>query len=422
MTRRLVRGLVAGLVTGVLALGAAGCTRKASPAAALTTAPVERRDIRVTIEATGTVEPVDLVEVKSKASGQILDMPVEIGSQVAKGQLLAQVDMVDVRNAYAQAEAALQAARTRGDVAAAQRKRSDDLFDAAIITAQEHDTALLDDATAKSQLVSARADLDVARQRRDDATVRAPIAGTILSQPVAVGQVISSGTSSVSGGTVLLTMADLSQIRVRALVIETDIGQVHPDQPATVTIESFPNRPFPGRVAKIEPQAVVQQSVTMFPVLVAIENREGLLLPGMNGEIVLVVDERRDVLAVPADAVRPAREAVTVAGTLGIDPDSLRARSGGSRADRGQVVFVRANGRLEVRSIRVGLNDFDYVEILSGVREGEEVVLVGVAEAQSRRAEDQQRLRQRMGSGMPGQPGGNTGGRGTGGTGRRTGG
>ena len=140
--------------------------------------------------------------------------------------------------------------------------------------------------------MAARTNLDLARQRLEDATVRAPIAGTVLSQTVSVGQVISSATSSVSGGTTLLTMADLSRIRVRVMVSETDVGNVQAGQPATVTVDAFPNRAFQGMVEKIEPQAVVDQSVTSFPVLVSLQNPGGQLLPGMNGEVTILVAQR----------------------------------------------------------------------------------------------------------------------------------
>ena len=106
-----------------------------------------------------------------------------------------------------------------------------------MITAQEHETATLTYESARSSLVRARTDLDIARQRLEDATVRAPVAGTVIEKPVAVGQVISSATSSVSGGTTLLKMADLKQIRLRSLVNETDIGNVKPGQSATVVVD-----------------------------------------------------------------------------------------------------------------------------------------------------------------------------------------
>jgi len=162
---------------------------------------VGREDIDVTIEATGTVEPINLVEVKSKASGQILAMPVDVGSHVRAGQLLAQVDTVDVENDYEQSLAALRAAQAKNDISGAQRKRSDDLFARGVITADEHEAAVLDLANSDAALVKARTDLSSAAQRRADATVRAPIQGTVLQQLVSVGQVISSATSSVSGGT-----------------------------------------------------------------------------------------------------------------------------------------------------------------------------------------------------------------------------
>src|SRR5206468_4863378 len=275
-----------------------------------------RRDIALTIEATGTVEPIDLVEVKSKASGQIVRMPVQVGSKVRAGDLLAQIDTRDVQNQYNQTLAALKAAQSKADISRAQKKRADDLFAQQVITAPEHEAATLDYANSRAQLVGARTDMDLARQRLEDATVRAPTAGTVLEQLVSSGQVISSATSSASGGTSLLRMADLSRIRLRALVSETDIGNVGAGQTASVTVDAFPQRTFEGVVEKVEPQAVVQQSVTMFPVLISISNEGGLLLPGMNGEVSMVIERHQGVLAIPVDAARTAREVTVVAQAL----------------------------------------------------------------------------------------------------------
>jgi HlyD family secretion protein len=122
-------------------------------------------------------------------------------------------------------------------------------------------------------------------------------------------------------------MADLSLIRMRALVAETDVGKVRPGEPVSVVVDAFQNRTFQGTVEKIEPQAVVQQSVTMFPVLVSISNEDGSLLPGMNGETTMLVDRRTNVLSVPADALRSMREFAALAPTLGMNADSLRAQA-----------------------------------------------------------------------------------------------
>src|SRR5262249_20010820 len=117
----------------------------------------------------------------------------------------------------------------------------------------------------------------------------------------------------------------LNHIRIRALVAEADVGNVSAGQTATVTVDAFPGRTFEGKVEKVEPQAVVQQSVTNFPVLIALSNEGGVLLPGMNGEVSLVVDRKTGVLAVPVDAVRNQREALVLASALGLDPDAVRA-------------------------------------------------------------------------------------------------
>jgi HlyD family secretion protein len=326
-----------------LLLVAAACSGKDDKKLTVSTQPVQRRDIVIDAQATGVVEPINIVEVKSKASGMITKMPVETGTLVKPGDLLVQIETRDVQNQFDQAAAALDAARSRLSVADAAKKRADELFKGRIITAAEHETAQLDYANAQSALVAARTNLDLNKQRLEDATVTAPVAGTIIDKTVSLGTVITSATGAFGGGTTLLKMADLGQVRIRALFNETDIGQVKPGQTATVTVDAYPDRRFTGVVEKIEPQAVVQQNVTMFPVLVTLQNLEGLLKPGMNGETSVLVDQRTNVLAVPNDAVRNTREAFATAPILGLDPDSVRtsiqtqmAALGGGRGGRGQ--------------------------------------------------------------------------------------
>ena len=322
-------GLTAATVLGL------ACSGKKATGVPIPTAAIERRDIVVDASATGAVEPINVVEVKSKASGQITQMPVETGSMVKPGDLIVQLDTRDVKNQYDQTLADVRAAEAKLQVSEAQKKRSDDLFGARIVTAQEHETAALDYANSQAQLVRARTNLDLAQQRLEDATVRAPINGTVIEKTVSLGQVITSGTSSLGGGTTLIKMADLNQVRVRALVTEADIGTIASGLSATVTVDAYPDRPFRGSVEKIEPQAVVQQSVTMFPVLITLSNREGLLKPGMNGEVSILIDRRDNVLAVPNDAIRNMREAATAATALGLNPDSVQAQIRAQMANMG---------------------------------------------------------------------------------------
>jgi HlyD family secretion protein len=336
--------------TALLALGvfsnAAACSGNNAQPLTIQTAGVERRTIVVQAEATGVIEPINVVEVKSRSSGQITEMPVETGTLVRPGALIVQLDTRDVQNQYDQSKAELDAAEKSLQVAEQAKRRSDELFRGQIITAQENEQAGLTYQNALSQIVRARTNLDLAQQRLDDARVIAPVMGTIIEKPVALGQVIQSGTSAVGGGTTIVRMADLTKVRARALVNETDIGRVQPGQEATVIVDAFPDRPFAGTVEKIEPQAVVQQNVTMFPVLISLENREGLLLPGMNGEVSIISDRRENVIAVPNEAIRSMREAAQAAALLGIDPDSVQAQlraamggMGGARQSPGYIGF-----------------------------------------------------------------------------------
>ncbi|MHB1223355.1 MAG: efflux RND transporter periplasmic adaptor subunit [Gemmatimonadaceae bacterium] len=342
------------IVLSLLALAACGRAKTAD--VPIETAPVERRTIIVDAQATGVVEPINVVEVKSKSSGQIVQMPVEVGTEVRPGDLLVQLDPRDVKNQYDQAAADLAAAKARQDVASSQRKRSQDLFDAQIITRQELESASLEDENAKAQMVRSRTNLDIAQQRLDEATVRAPVAGTVIDKPVSIGQVIASATGSASGGTTILKMADLNKVRVRALVNESDIGNIQAGMPARVVVDAYPDRPFTGTVEKIEPQAVVEQSVTMFPVLIALSNEGGLLKPGMNGEVSVIVDQHENVLAIPNDAIRTMREVQMAARMLGLDPDSvqaqLRAQFSGGPSAAGPRGDTAAPAGAEVRVAR----------------------------------------------------------------------
>ena len=306
---------------------APACSRKASTTASVQTAPVVRRDIVIDAQANGVVEPINVVEVKSKAGGQITRMNVETGALVRPGALLVQIDTRDVQNQYNQSLADERAAEARLQVSDAQKKRSDEMFKQRVITAQEHETAALDYANAQAAVIRARASTDLAKQRLEDATVTAPVGGTVIERTVSQGMVITGATgNSATGGTTLLKMADLTRVRMRAQFNETDIGQIRGGQPAVVIVDAYPDRRFQGLVEKIEPQAVVVQGVTMFPVLVTLTNQDGALKPGMNGEVQVQIDQRSAVLSVPNDAVKNTREAIAMAPLLGLDPDSVQAQ------------------------------------------------------------------------------------------------
>ena len=315
------------MLLALFVVAATGCAKTEAKAVVIPTATIQRRDVVVDAEATGVIEPINVIEVKSKtASGQVVKMPIEIGSQVRPGDLIVQLDTKDLLTAVAQSKADLVASKSNFDVASAALKRQQQLFNDRIITRPDLEAAQTSFANSQASLVRTTSADELARQRLTDATVNATVSGTIITKPVSLGQVIQAGGTSVNGGSVIATMADLSKVRSRALVNETDIGAVQPGQQATVTVDAYPDRPFRGRVEKIEPQATVQQNVTMFPVLISLDNSEGLLRPGMNGEVKVRTDERIGVIAVPNDAIRSVREARQAAGLLGLNPDSVAAQ------------------------------------------------------------------------------------------------
>ena len=511
-----------GLLALATTLGLSACNdTEAEDTAAPETVAAERGTLDITAEASGTIEPIRTVEVKSKASGEVLRLHVETGMTVQPGALLAEVDPRDVRNSYAQAEADLAVARERLATARAQKERTEELRAANVVTAQELETASFEEANARAQLIKAQTSLDLARERLNDVAIRAPIAGTIIAKSVEQGTIIASASQNISGGTTLMLMADLGIMQVRALVDETDIGRVQPGMTANVSVEAYPDRRFQGSVYKIEPQAVIEQNVTMFPVLVHLDNPEGLLKPGMNADIAVEIARREDVLTIPNAAIVAMRDAGAAGVVLGLSEEDVQAqlrggRSGpggaapgtaagesaangnprgarvgatpaaaatppateqaGAAADavpadatqraeceqlfaklrqsggfqsasevdraklracrqvlgRGQraggagatpgartqgadvrpaVVFVRGENGFEPRRIMVGLNDWDNTEVVSGLEEGDQVVLISVARLQAQQEEFQQRMRERAGGVVPGS-GGSTGPRG----------
>jgi len=285
--------------------------------------PVTRRDIIVSADAAGTIEPVLTVDIKSKASGELQEVNVDVGDVVSPGQLLVKVDPRVPSNALRQAQADLDVAKASVTNAEAQLRRAEELFKTQSITETEYEAAVLTAANARAQLIRAERNVEDAQISFDDTDVRAPSRGVIIQKNVEVGTVIQSAMSNVGGGAVLFQMANLDTVQVRAMVDETDIGKIQPGMDVTITVDAYPNRPFPGKVLKIEPMAVVTQNVTMFPVLARIANQNNMLKPGMGADVEVHIGEQRGVLAVPNAALRTDRDVASAAFVLGLDSSAV---------------------------------------------------------------------------------------------------
>ncbi len=305
-----------------VAVGACS-TGESAPVSTFQTVAASRGTLRITAEATGTIEPIRTVEVKSKAGGEILEMLVDVGDEVQPGTLLARVDPRDVQNRFDQAKADLEVAQARLDISKAQLARNQELLTAGVITQQELEGSNLDYANSQANLIKASTNFELAELQLNDVTIRAPLAGTILTRNVEEGSVIQSASGNVSGGTALFTMADLASMRVRTLVDETDMGDLRAGMPATVKVEAYPDQSFRGQIEKIEPQAITQQNVTMFPVIVTLDNSAGLLKSGMNAEVEILIDQAIDIILVPNNTIVQLQDARAAAAAIGLDPETI---------------------------------------------------------------------------------------------------
>lgn len=392
---------VGGIVlVGAFVIARMGMTADADAAPVEQTSRAELGELVVRAEAAGVIEPIRVVEVKSKASGEVLQLFVETGDRVSRGAPLAQIDPRDVQSALEQALADLEVAEVQARTADAQRERTEALREANVVTQQEYENAIQSAANARASLVRAQTNLQLARERRGDVSISAPIEGTIIERTVEVGQIIASATSNVSGGTTLLKMADLSEMQVRALVDETDIGTVRAGNSVEVRVEAYPERLFVGEVLKIEPQAIIDQNVTMFPVIVRLTNGEGLLRPGMNAGISVEIAHRTNVVTVPNEAVVAIQDAENVARALGAR--RVESATMSATAVRGEgrpaVAFVRSATGVEMREITLGISDWDQSEVLSGLAAGEEVIMATAARME---AQQQSQMRGPFGGGGP---------------------
>jgi HlyD family secretion protein len=337
------------------------------------------QQLELTVEASGTIEAISSIEIKSKASGQILFLGAEIGDYVEEGVVLAKIDQRTPTNTLAQANADLDVAKVRLSNAQNQFERSKRLHDEGNISDKSFEDAQEAFSSSRAQLVRAEVFLENARIALDDTSVRSPIAGTVISRLAEVGQVITSPTSAVGGGTLLMEMADLNQVRVRALIDEIDIGKISIGQEVTLKVSAYRDKKFIGVVSKIEPMSKIDQNVTTFPVLIDIENKDNLLLIGMNTDVEIEILNEEVALALPAGSLRTRKDIASVAPLLGIDSDDLNnfltKRVSGENFDT-FIVLKKTKKGAKLIWVKVGKTDLNYVEVKQGIEKTEVVYVL----------------------------------------------
>ena len=339
----------------------------------------ESRYLELIIDASGSVEAISSIEIKSKASGEILYLGAEVGDKVNKGDVLARIDQRTPSNILSQAEADIGVSKVKLSNAAAQLERGKKLHSGKSISDKAFEDIQELHSFAKAQLVRAEVYLENAKIALEDTLVRSPVSGKVITRQAEVGTVITSPTAAVGGGTLLMRMADLNKVRVRAFVDEVDIGNLSLGQEVSLKVSAYKDKEFLGYISKIEPLARVNQNVTTFPVLIDIDNKEELLLLGMTAEVKIKVIDAKANLTVPSGALRTRKNLNFVGTLLGMTDDSIDNFLEERQENEGFTKFIvlkRVNNKPVPIWIETGNTDYNYVEVVSGLKSGEEIYVV----------------------------------------------
>ena len=340
---------------------------------------ITNKRLELSIEASGVIEAISSIEIKSKASGEVLFLGAEVGDSVDKGAILGQIDQRTPNNILNQAKSDLEASKVRLENAQSQFDRGKELHANASISDKDFEDIEENFAQAKSALVRNEVSFENAKIALDDTIVRSPVRGTIISRPVEVGQVISSPTSAVGGGTVLMTMADLSKVRVRALIDEIDVGKVSIGQIVSIKVAAYRDKEFFGIVKKVEPQARIEQNVTTFPVLIDIENDENLLLLGMNTDVVIEVLNKDVSVSAPTMSLRTRKDIYSAASILNIPKaevdNFLSDYVTGENFSKFIVIKDTKKGP-ELTWVEIGVSDLSNVEVITGLNKDDLVYIL----------------------------------------------
>ena len=356
-------------------------------------AKVEKGDLAKSVVATGKVTPILKVEVKSKASGIVKNLLVDYGDTVKKGQLLAQLDKVEIEAQVDQSRAALQAAEANlsssqadyerakvdaegPDVPLLKRQydRNIEMAKDGVVSAQALDDAdrnykmaLNKQNVSKAQVTVLKAKIAQAQAEvaQDQANLKqleeqlsytdiiSPLDGVVLSRDVQMGDAVSSILVLGSGATLVMTLGDTSEVYVKGKVDESDIGKVYLGQPARIKVESFKDKTFYGKVTKISPMGVEKDNVTTFEVRVSINNPGGELKAEMTANAEIILEEHKNVLQIPEGAILYDKDK-----KASVEIPDAKAKDGKKKL-----------------AVNIGISNGAKTELLSGLKEGDQVVL-----------------------------------------------
>jgi HlyD family secretion protein len=344
----------------------------------------EVADVQVEVTEIGTVEPEIKVDVKSALSGKVVALPVREGDVVKKGQLLAAIEP-DVNQAQTLAAVRRNVNQQEIEYADAEKDfhAKDELLKAGLISVELHRAAETRYKAAAESLSAARekagimeaSGVPLTTNPNQQLNITSPMDGVVITRPVQLGEAVT-GAGSFNAGTVILTVADLASMIVKAGVSEVDIGKISVGAPVMVTLDAYPKLRFPARVSRIAPAARLQDQVKVFDVEVTLDSLGKELRTGMTANVVIKGERAEGVLAVPIEAVfhREDGEVVYVRKpAAGAEKGKAKANDGQPRATPNPRDAWKAT--FEERRVVTGLASISHAQIVSGLDAGEEVAL-----------------------------------------------
>jgi len=346
---------------------------------AIETSKIEKGNISNSVTATGTLEAITTVEVGTQVSGVIEKLYVDFNSQVKKGQLLAQLDKTPLQAQVDQSQAQVDNAQAELTYQKSTYERTKALYEKQLIAQSDYDLALYNYNKALASLKNAKSVHDKNKINLSYASIYSPIDGIILDRAVDEGQTVAASFNTPT----LFTIAnDLTQMRVEANVDEVDIGQVIVGQRVEFTVDAYPDRKFDGAVTEVRLQPVVTNNVVTYTVVVNAPNPDKKLMPGMTASITAFTNEKNGIWVVPGKAIRfnPDQKLVVEylasTGNAMTIPSSEKMEMNNQKTDDSQsFVWVKRNGGIERKPIKVGETDGINYELVSGLEQTDELVL-----------------------------------------------
>ena len=395
----------------------------------LTFDAVSRGDVVATVEATGTLQPLDTVQVSTQVSGTIASIGTDFNQLVKRGQVLATLDPAIFQTQIDQAKATVirlqsdvERAQVQYEDAALKLKRAEQLAAEQLLAQQEVDTARSTARVAETALTGARAQLNQAQAALTQANVnlshtviKAPADGIVLSRAVEVGQTVSA---SMQAPTLFIIARDLTRLELQARVDESDIGGVKPGAPVTFTVDAYPRREFSGKVRLVQLQPQTVQNVVTYTTVIDVPNDDELLKPGMTSTVSIQVERAPNTLRVPAAALRftPTEQVLKEFPASNVEPASSEApsdgrlRQGSSKQGRRAAVWQLVDGRLHRIPVRAGVSDGANVAVSSDALDEGASIITGIARSEAAADATPATGGSPLVPQMPRRPGGNAGG------------